>query len=98
VFRALQESVSSQGSKWSNFEGKEKSEMSGSWARRWEALEVVGEGEEESADVSGLLEEGRDPPKSLGALKQAQQEEMMVEWGELWQKSTEGRSLVILSA
>jgi hypothetical protein len=84
VFRASQESVGTQESEWSELEGKERSETSRSWARRRELLEAVGEGGEESADASDLVEGGTVLPKSLSALKQAQREEMMAEWGGLW--------------
>jgi hypothetical protein len=98
VFRASLESQSSVESVWSEFEGEKREETSGSWARRRELLEVGGEGGEESADASGLVEGGKDLPKSLSALKQAQREEMMAEWGGLWRNSTKGRSLAALDA
>jgi hypothetical protein len=98
VFRASQESVSRHESEWSEYKGRERSETSGSLARRRELLEVVGEGGEESADASGLVEGGKDLPKSISALKQAQREEMMLEWGQLCRNSTKGCSLAALDA
>jgi hypothetical protein len=91
-----QESLSSRENEWSEYEGRDKSETSASWARRRELFEVVGEGREESANASGLVEGGRDLPKNLSAFKQAQWEEMMAEWGQLWRNSTKGCSLAAL--
>jgi hypothetical protein len=79
AFRVLQESQSSAGSVWSKYEGKERSETDGSWASKRELLEVLGDRGGESADTSGLVEGGRNLPKSISALKQTQREEMMAE-------------------
>jgi hypothetical protein len=98
VVRVSLENKSSVESVWSEFEGEKRVETSGSWVRRRELLEVVGEGGEESADASGLVEGSKDLPKSISALKQAQRKEMMSEWGGLWQESTKGRSLAALNA
>jgi hypothetical protein len=93
-----QASVESQESKWSEWEGGEKEETSGSWARRRELLSLASEDLDGPVGEGGLVGGGREPPKSVSALKQARREELSGEWDATWRISSKGRGLFLLDS